>query len=89
MACAVSGRFDAVVCLGVLIRGATAHFDLIAGQAAAGVAAVFRETGVPATFGIVTAENPEQAGERCGSKHGNRGWDAAQAAASGPHLSMS
>lgn len=80
LACARSGHFDAVIALGVLIRGATAHFDLVAHQAAAGIAGVFRETGVPCIFGIVTAETVEQAQERCGTKMGNRGWDAAQAA---------
>ena len=80
LAAARSGQFDAIITLGVLIRGATAHFDLVAGEAASGIAAVFRETGVPAVFGIVTAETLEQARERCGSKMGNRGWDAAQAA---------
>ena len=76
-----SGRYDAIVGLGVLIRGATLHFELIAAEAARGIAAIPRETGVPATFGIVTAETPEQASERCGGKMGNRGWDAALAAA--------
>ena len=77
---AASGRFDAVICLGVLIRGATAHFDLVAQQTAAGIAGVFTDLGLPCIFGVVTAENLEQAEERCGTKHGNRGWDAAQAA---------
>jgi 6,7-dimethyl-8-ribityllumazine synthase len=80
LAAARSGRYDAVVALGVVIRGATAHFDLVAGEAARGIAAVGRETGVPAAFGVVTAETLEQAAERCGSKMGNRGWDAAQSA---------
>lgn len=80
MSTARSGDYDAVIALGVVIRGATAHFDLVAGEAAHGIAAVSRETGIPAAFGIVTAETMEQAAERCGSKMGNRGWDAAQAA---------
>lgn len=80
MSAAKTGRYDAVICLGVVIRGATAHFDLIAAEAAGGISAVARETGVPVSFGIVTAENMEQAAERCGAKMGNKGWDAAQAA---------
>jgi len=80
MSAARSDDYDAVIALGVIIRGATAHFDLVAGEAASGISAVSRETGIPATFGIVTAETMEQAAERCGSKMGNRGWDAAQAA---------
>ena len=75
-----SGKVHAVIGLGVIIRGATAHFDLVAGEAARGLAHVSRETGVPAIFGVVTAETAEQAEERCGGKMGNKGWDAAQAA---------
>jgi 6,7-dimethyl-8-ribityllumazine synthase len=78
---AKSGRYDAIIGLGVLIRGATLHFELIATEAARGLAAIPRETGIPAAFGIVTAETAEQATERCGGKMGNRGWDAALAAA--------
>jgi 6,7-dimethyl-8-ribityllumazine synthase len=78
---AQSGRYDAVVGLGVLIRGATLHFDVIAREAARGLAAIPRETGVPATFGIVTADNATQAAARCGGALGNRGADAALAAA--------
>jgi 6,7-dimethyl-8-ribityllumazine synthase len=77
---AAQGRYDAIVCLGCLIRGATSHYDLIASEAAKGIAAVSRETGVPAIFGIVTAENIEQAIERAGTKQGNKGADAAVAA---------
>ncbi len=77
---AVSGRYDAVIALGVLIRGSTPHFDLVAGETVRGLAAVGRDTGVPTVFGVVTADTLEQAAERCGSKMGNRGWDAAQAA---------
>ena len=72
--------FDAVISLGVLIRGGTAHFDLIAAEVAKGLAASSMETGVPMTFGVVTAETLEQAVERAGTKHGNKGWDAALAA---------
>ena len=75
-----SGRFDALLCLGILIRGETPHFDLMSREVARGVAEVGRETGVPTLFGIVTAENVEQAMERVGTKLGNRGWDAALAA---------
>jgi 6,7-dimethyl-8-ribityllumazine synthase len=77
---AVSGRYDAVVCLGVVIRGATAHFDYIAGPTAQGIAAVSRETGVPVTFGVLTTDSIEQAIERAGTKAGNKGADAGVAA---------
>jgi len=77
---ACSGKFEAVICLGAVIRGATAHFDLVAGQAAAGIAAVGRETGVPTIFGVLTTDTIEQAIERAGSKAGNKGYDAALAA---------
>jgi len=77
---AASGNVDAVVCLGVVIRGDTAHFDFVAGEAARGTAAVFAATGVPATFGVLTVENLEQALDRAGGKHGNKGADAAAAA---------
>jgi 6,7-dimethyl-8-ribityllumazine synthase len=80
MFAAKSGRYDAVICLGVVIRGATAHFDLIAAEAASGISAVTRETGVPTSFGVITTDTMEQAAERCGGKMGNKGWDAAQAA---------
>lgn len=75
-----AGSFDAVVCLGAVIRGATPHFDYVASEVAKGVAHVAMETGVPAVFGVVTADSLEQAIERAGSKGGNRGWDAAQSA---------
>jgi 6,7-dimethyl-8-ribityllumazine synthase len=77
---ACSGRYDAVICLGAIIRGATAHFDHVAGQAAAGIAAVGRETGVPTIFGVLTTDTIEQAVERAGTKAGNKGFDAAVAA---------
>jgi len=66
--------------LGVVIRGATPHFDYVASEVAKGVANVAAATGVPAVFGVVTADSLEQAIERAGSKSGNRGWDAAQSA---------
>ncbi|CAM2068361.1 6,7-dimethyl-8-ribityllumazine synthase [Sulfidibacter corallicola] len=75
-----SGKYDAVVCLGVLIRGSTIHFDLIAGEAAKGLITASLGSGVPVTFGIITTENIEQAIERCGSKAGNKGVEAAVAA---------
>jgi len=77
---AASGEFDAIVCLGAVIRGATAHFDYVAGQAAAGVARAALDTGVPIIFGVLTTENIEQAIERSGTKAGNKGFDSAVAA---------
>lgn len=77
---AESGNYDALVCLGVLIRGGTIHFDLIASEAAKGIAAVGWQTGVPAAFGVITTETMEQAIERAGSKAGNKGVEAALAA---------
>ena len=79
-ACARSGRFDAVVCLGAVIRGATPHFDYVAGQAAAGVGRLAQEVDVPITFGVLTTDTIEQAIERAGTKAGNKGADAALAA---------
>jgi len=73
-------RYDAIVCLGVVIRGATAHFDYVAGQAASGIASATLATGVPISFGVLTTENIEQAVERAGTKAGNKGADAALAA---------
>ena len=78
--CARSGRFDAVVCLGVVIRGATPHFDYVAGEAAKGIAQVAMAADVPVTFGVLTTETIEQAVERAGTKAGNKGADAALAA---------
>jgi 6,7-dimethyl-8-ribityllumazine synthase len=75
-----SGRYDAVVCLGCVIRGATAHFDYVAAEMAAGIAAVSRETGVPLAFGVLTTETIEQAIERAGTKAGNKGFEAAMTA---------
>jgi len=73
-------RYDAVICLGAVIRGQTAHFDHVAGQAAAGIQRVALDTGVPVLFGVLTTENFEQAMDRAGGKHGNKGWDSAMAA---------
>jgi 6,7-dimethyl-8-ribityllumazine synthase len=75
-----SEQFDAIVCLGAVIRGDTAHFDYVAGGCAQGVQRVALETGVPCTFGVLTTETLEQALDRAGGKHGNKGWDAAEAA---------
>ncbi len=74
------GSVDAVISVGALVRGGTAHFDLIAAEVAKGVAQAAVTTGVPMTFGVITAENLEQAVERAGSKMGNKGWEAALAA---------
>jgi 6,7-dimethyl-8-ribityllumazine synthase len=76
----LSGRFDAVICLGCVIRGATTHYDYVAGQCASGIASVALETSVPTIFGVLTTENIEQAIERAGTKAGNKGADAAMAA---------
>lgn len=77
---AETGNFDAVICLGVVIRGETPHFDFVAGEAASGISRAAMETGVAVVFGIVTADTVEQATNRCGVKSGNKGYDAAMAA---------
>jgi len=77
---ASSGKYDAVICLGALIRGATPHFDYIAAEASKGIAQVGMKTGVPTIFGVITTENIEQAIERAGTKAGNKGVDAAVSA---------
>jgi 6,7-dimethyl-8-ribityllumazine synthase len=74
------GRYDAVICLGAVIRGETPHFDYVAGQAAAGIARVGLDTGVPVIFGVLTTETLEQAINRAGAKAGNKGFDAAMTA---------
>ena len=74
---ALSGRYDAVVCLGAVIRGATAHFDYVANGAASGISSVALETNLPVIFGVITTETIEQAIERAGSKLGNKGFEAA------------
>ena len=74
------GRVDAVVCLGAVIRGETAHFDYVAGEAARGIASVHATTGVPATFGVLTVDTVEQAMDRAGGRYGNKGAEAALAA---------
>ena len=77
---AATGEFDAVVCLGAVIRGATAHFEHVAGQAAAGVTRAALDTGVPVIFGVLTTDTIEQAIERSGTKAGNKGFDSVVAA---------
>ncbi|MEZ5359103.1 MAG: 6,7-dimethyl-8-ribityllumazine synthase [Candidatus Zixiibacteriota bacterium] len=77
---ALSKKFDAVVCLGALIRGDTPHFDFIAAEASKGIANISMQTKLPVVFGIVTADTLDQAIERAGTKAGNKGWDAALAA---------
>ena len=74
---AESGRYDAIICLGAVIRGATAHFEYVAGEAAKGIAAAGYQTGVPVIFGVLTTDTIEQAIERAGTKAGNKGWEAA------------
>ncbi|MBN1317825.1 MAG: 6,7-dimethyl-8-ribityllumazine synthase [Anaerolineales bacterium] len=77
---AKSGRYDAVICLGAVIRGATTHFDYVAAEVAKGVAAVSLETGTPVIFGVLTTDTIEQAIERAGTKAGNKGFSAAVSA---------
>ncbi|HNS55121.1 MAG TPA: 6,7-dimethyl-8-ribityllumazine synthase, partial [Syntrophales bacterium] len=77
---AKTGKFDAVICLGAVIRGATPHFDYVAAEVSKGVAQAALETEVPIVFGVLTTDSIEQAIERAGTKSGNKGWDAALAA---------
>ena len=77
---AASGKYDAVLCLGAVIRGSTTHYDYVCNEVSKGVAQVGLQTGVPTIFGVVTTENIEQAIERAGTKAGNKGADAAMAA---------
>jgi 6,7-dimethyl-8-ribityllumazine synthase len=77
---AESGKYDAVVCLGAVIRGQTPHFDYVAGESAKGIAQLSLASGLPVIYGIVTTDTLEQAIERAGLRAGNRGWDAAMAA---------
>lgn len=74
---AQSGKYDAVICLGAVIRGSTPHFDYVAGEAAKGVAQVSLQTGKPVVFGVLTTDSIDQAIERAGTKAGNKGFDAA------------
>jgi 6,7-dimethyl-8-ribityllumazine synthase len=79
-ACARSGAVDAVICLGAVIRGETGHYDLIAGECAAGLQRVQLDTGVPVVFGVLTTEDHQQALERSGGRHGHKGEEAAETA---------
>jgi 6,7-dimethyl-8-ribityllumazine synthase len=77
---AKSGKYDAIICLGAVIRGSTPHFDVVANEVAKGVALVGLETEIPVIFGVLTTDSIEQAIERAGTKSGNKGFDAAMAA---------
>ena len=77
---AESGKYDAVICLGAVIRGATSHYDLVCGESAKGIAQASLKTGIPIMFGVITTENIEQAIERAGTKAGNKGFDVATSA---------
>jgi len=77
---AATGRFQAVICLGAILRGQTSHFDFVAGEAAKGIARVSIDTGVPTIFGVITTETVEQAIDRAGARTGNRGAEAAMSA---------
>jgi 6,7-dimethyl-8-ribityllumazine synthase len=77
---AVSGNYDAIICLGAVIRGATPHFDYVANEVSKGIANISIETGVPISFGVLTTDTIEQAIERAGTKAGNKGFDAANTA---------
>ena len=74
---AQSGRYDAVICLGAVIRGATSHYDYVCNEVSKGIAAISLESGIPVLFGVLTTENIEQAIERAGTKAGNKGFDCA------------
>ena len=86
---AVSGKYDAVICLGTVIRGQTSHYDYVCNEVSKGIASVSLETGVPVMFGVVTTENIEQAIARAGSKVGNKGYDCAVGAIEMVNLSSS
>lgn len=77
---AQSGKYDAVICLGAVIKGATSHYDYVCAEVSKGVAAVGLDTGVPTIFGVLTTDNIEQAVERAGTKAGNKGYDVAVSA---------
>jgi 6,7-dimethyl-8-ribityllumazine synthase len=74
---ALKGTYNAIICLGTIIRGATPHFEYIAAEVSKGIASASMETGLPIAFGIITSDTIEQAVERAGTKSGNKGWDAA------------
>lgn len=77
---AKSGKYDAVICLGAIIRGSTSHYELVCSEVAKGIAAVSLKSDIPVLFGVVTTENIEQAIERAGTKAGNKGYDSAMSA---------
>jgi 6,7-dimethyl-8-ribityllumazine synthase len=77
---AAKGIYNAIICLGTVIRGATPHFEYISAEVSKGIASASMETGVPIAFGIITCDTIEQAVERAGTKSGNKGWDAAMTA---------
>ena len=77
---AKSGKYDAVICLGAVIRGSTSHYDYVCNEVSKGIATVSLESGVPVLFGVLTTENIEQAIERAGTKAGNKGYDCAVSA---------
>ena len=86
LALAKTGKYQAVICLGAVIRGETTHYDYVCSEAAKGIAGVGLQTGVPVIFGVVTTENTEQAISRAGGKSGNKGWDSAMTALEMPNL---
>ncbi len=86
---AATGRYDAIIALGVIIRGGTPHFDYVASEVAKGIAGASLATEVPVMFGVITADTIEQAVERAGTKSGNKGWDAALGAIEMAHLMKS
>ena len=83
---ASKGTYNAIICLGTIIRGATPHFEYIAAEVSKGIATVSLDTGIPIAFGVLTTDTVEQAIERAGTKSGNKGWDAAMAAIEMIHL---
>ena len=83
---ASTGHFAAIICLGLLLRGETPHFDFISREVARGIGQSALETGIPHAFGVLTCDSPEQAMERAGLKSGNKGWDTALAAVEMAHL---
>lgn len=80
MALAETGKYDAIICLGAVIRGSTSHYDYVCSETAKGISQVSLKTKVPTIFGVLTTDSIEQAIERAGTKAGNKGWDAAMAA---------
>jgi 6,7-dimethyl-8-ribityllumazine synthase len=79
-------KYDAIICLGAVIRGSTPHFEYVSAEVSKGIASVSLDSGVPVIFGVITTDSLEQAIERAGSKSGNKGWAAAVAAMEMAHL---